>query len=134
MTDVLYDLAKENPAWKDAAISRYADFVAAAPADRQVEYYGKGLATEPSEGVCNKILRALANTASLPAVAVAAPYLEKPATSEAAAYAVVCTVWVVVAFVVYAQRKRLIVNPIASFVAKLFVGPEKTDHHVHEHR
>lgn len=54
--------------------------------------------------------------------------------SEAAAYAVVCTVWVVVAFVVYAQRKRLIVNPIASFVAKLFVGPEKTDHHVHEHR
>ena len=54
--------------------------------------------------------------------------------SEAAAYAVVCIVWVVVAFVVYAQRKRLIVNPIASFVAKLFVGPEKTDHHVHEHR
>lgn len=54
--------------------------------------------------------------------------------SEAAAYAVACTVWVVVAFVVYAQRKRLIVNPIASFVAKLFVGLEKTDHHVHEHR
>lgn len=45
--------------------------------------------------------------------------------SEAAAYAVVCAVWIVVAFVVYAQRKRLIVNPIASFVAKLFVGSEK---------
>lgn len=88
MTGVLYDLARENPGWKDAAISRYADFVAAAPADRQVEYYGKGLATEPSEGVCNKILRALANTAALPAVAVAAPYLENPGTSEAAAYAV----------------------------------------------
>ena len=88
MIDVLYDLARENAAWKDAAISRFADFVAAAPADRQVEYYARGLETGPSEAVQNKLLRALANTASLPAITVAAPYLERPATAEAAAYVV----------------------------------------------
>ncbi len=40
--------------------------------------------------------------------------------SEVAACAVVCTAWAVVAIVVYLLRKRLIFNPIASHVAKLF--------------
>lgn len=85
MIGVLYDLARENPAWKDAAISRFADFVAAAPTDKQVGYYGQGLEVAPSEAVQNKLLRALANTYSLPAITIAAPYLERPATAEAAA-------------------------------------------------
>ena len=89
MIDVLYDLAKKNPARTDAAISRYADFVAkSAKADKRPELYRKGLETKPSAKVQNKLLRALANTFSLPAIETAAAYLDTPETAEAAAYAV----------------------------------------------
>lgn len=88
MIGVLYNLAREHPAWKDAAISRFADFVAAAPADKQVEYYRQGLEAEPSEAVQNKLLTALADTRSLPAVEIAAHYLDNRATAVSAAYAV----------------------------------------------
>ena len=88
MVDVLYDLAQQNPRWTDAAIARYADFVATAEPGRQVEYYRKGLDLRPGAQVRNKLLRALAQTGSLPALNIAAAYLDDPATGESAAYAV----------------------------------------------
>ncbi len=88
MANVLYDLARQNPAWTDAALTRYTDFIAAAAADKQVEGFRKGLELNPSAAVCNKLLRALARTYSLPAVSIIAPYLDNPQTEAAAAEAV----------------------------------------------
>lgn len=88
MLEVLYDLARKNPLWTDAALSRYADFVATTAPDRQVENYRKGLDLRPGVQVRNKLLRALAQTQSLPALNIAAAYLDDPATEESAAYAV----------------------------------------------
>ena len=88
MANVLYDLAQQNPAWTDDALTRYTDFIASAPADKQVDGFRKGLELKPSAAVCNKMLRALARTASLPAVAIISPYLDNPQTEVAAAEAV----------------------------------------------
>ncbi len=46
--------------------------------------------------------------------------------SEVTGCVVVCAGWVVVAAVVYAARRRLIVNPVARFVARLFVEHPKS--------
>ena len=89
MIDVLYELATTNPAWTDNALTCYADFVAthAAPEQRPA-LYQKGLEAKPSAAVQNKLLRALGDTYSFPAIAVAAAYLDTPETAAAAAYAV----------------------------------------------
>lgn len=89
MIDVLYELATTNPAWTDNALTCYTDFVAthAAPEQRPA-LYQKGLEAKPSAAVQDKLLRALGDTYSFPAIAVAAPYLDTPETAAAAAYAI----------------------------------------------
>lgn len=90
MTNVLYDLARQNPAWTDAAIARYADFVTKSPntAMRKYQLYRKGLETNPSSKVQNKLLKAMARTPVYPALVFAVNYMDAPATAEAAALVV----------------------------------------------
>ena len=90
MVDVLYDLAQQNPAWTDAAITRYTNFVTAS-ADtpiRKYQLYRRALELNPSTKVQNKLLRALARTEAFPALVFAAKYMDNPATAEAAALVV----------------------------------------------
>ena len=44
--------------------------------------------------------------------------------SVAGACGLVCLVFVVLAAVFYAMRRRLVVNPLAAFLAKLFLDPK----------
>ncbi|MCQ5075674.1 hypothetical protein NE648_16735, partial [Alistipes shahii] len=68
MTDVLYDLARQNPAWTDAAISRYTDFVSKSRNTpmRKYQLYRRGLEAKPSPKVENKLLKALSKTPVFP--------------------------------------------------------------------
>ena len=90
MIEVLYDLACKNPAWTDAALSRYTDFVAASSNTgiRKYQLYRQALEANPSAKVQTKLLKALAKTSVFPALALAANYLDNPATAESAALAV----------------------------------------------
>lgn len=87
MVDVLYDLARQNPAWTDAAIARYTDYVTASAETgiRKFQLYRRALELNPSTKVRNKLLRGLARTSVFPALLLAAEYLDDPATAEAAA-------------------------------------------------
>lgn len=90
MVGVLYDLAGQNPAWTDAALARYTDFVAASPdtAVRKYQFYRRALELNPSAKVQNKLLKALAKTPEFPALIFAAKYMNDPATAEMAALVV----------------------------------------------
>lgn len=90
MIDVLYELAVKNPAWTDAAISRYTDFAAKSPVPsmRKYQLYRQALEANPSAKVKNKVLKALAKTPVFPALTLAAGYMDDPATAEAAALVV----------------------------------------------
>ena len=90
MVGVLYDLAGQNPAWTDAALARYTDFVTASPdtAVRKYQLYRRALGLNPSAAVQNKLLKALAKTPEFPALVLAAKYMDNPATAEAAALVV----------------------------------------------
>ncbi len=89
MPEVLFSLATEHPEWKDEAITRYTELVTAnRTPEEQVACCTKALGTDPAPEVKNRLLAALAGTASLPAVEVAARYLDAPATAAAAADAV----------------------------------------------
>lgn len=90
MVDVLYDLARQNPAWTDAAISRYTDFVSKSRNTpmRKYQLYRRGLEAKPSPKVQNKLLKALAKTPEFPVLVLAVKYLDNPATAETAALAV----------------------------------------------
>lgn len=90
MVDVLYDLARRNPAWTDAALARYTEFVTAS-ADtgvRKYQLYRRALELNPSAKVQNKLLKALAKTPEFPVLVLAVKYLDNPATAETAALAV----------------------------------------------
>ena len=90
MVDVLYDLARRNPAWTDAALARYTEFVTAS-ADtgvRKYQLYRRALELNPSAKVQNKLLKALAKTPEFPVLVLAMKYLDNPATAETAALAV----------------------------------------------
>ena len=90
MVDVLYDLAHRNPAWTDAALARYTEFVTAS-ADtgvRKYQLYRRALELNPSAKVQNKLLKALAKTPEFPVLVLAVKYLDNPATAETAALAV----------------------------------------------
>ena len=90
MVGVLYDLAGQNPAWTDAALARYTDFVAASPdtAVRKYQLYRRALELNPSAKVQNKLLKALAKAPEFPAFIFAAKYMNNPATAEMAALVV----------------------------------------------
>ena len=90
MTDVLYDLARQNPAWTDAAISRYTDFVSKSRNTpmRKYQLYRRGLEAKPSPKVQNKLLKALSRTPVFPALVLAVKYMDAPATAETAALVV----------------------------------------------
>ncbi len=90
MVGVLYDLAGQNPAWTDAALARYTDFVAASPdtAVRKYQLYRRALELNPSAKVQNKLLKALAKAPEFPALIFAAKYMNDPATAEMAALVV----------------------------------------------
>ena len=85
MTDVLYDLARQNPAWTDAAISRYTDFVSKSRNTpmRKYQLYRSGLEAKPSPKVQNKLLKALSKTPVFPALTLAMNYMDAPATAAA---------------------------------------------------
>ena len=90
MIGVLPGLTAENPAWTDAALSRYADFVTAS-ADtgvRKYQLYRRALELNPSPKVQNKLLRGLAGTGTFRALTLAADYMKNPETAEAAALVV----------------------------------------------
>ncbi|MFR4024888.1 MAG: hypothetical protein ACLTZY_02995 [Alistipes indistinctus] len=81
----------ENPAWTDAALARYADFVDQVRAIRPIrkyQLYRRALETEPAAKVQNKLLKALSKTPEFPALVLAVKYLDNPATAETAALAV----------------------------------------------
>ena len=89
MVDVLYDLARRNPAWTDAALARYTEFMTAS-ADtgvRKYQLYRRALELNPSAKVQNKLLKALAKTPEFPVLVLAVKYLDNPATAETAALA-----------------------------------------------
>ena len=90
MVDVLYDLARQNPAWTDAAISRYTDFVSKSRNTpmRKYQLYRRGLEAKPSPKVQNKLLKALSRTPVFPALVLAVKYMDAPATAETAALVV----------------------------------------------
>lgn len=90
MVGVLYDLAGQNPAWTDAALARYTDFVAASPdtAVRKYQLYRRALELNPSAKVQNKLLKALAKAPEFPVLIFAAKYMNDPATAEMAALVV----------------------------------------------
>ena len=90
MVDVLYDLARRNPAWTDAALARYTEFVTAS-ADtgvRKYQLYRRALELNPSPKVQNKLLKALSKTPVFPALTLAMNYMDAPATAETAAMVV----------------------------------------------
>lgn len=90
MVDVLYDLARRNPAWTDAALARYTEFVTAS-ADtgvRKYQLYRRALELNPSAKVQNKLLKALAKTPEFPVLVLAVNYMDAPATAETAAMVV----------------------------------------------
>ena len=90
MVDVLYDLARQNPAWTDAAISRYTDFVSKSRNTpmRKYQLYRRGLEAKPSPKVQNKLLKALSKTPVFPVLVLAVNYMDAPATAETAAMVV----------------------------------------------
>ncbi|MDE5554148.1 MAG: DUF1080 domain-containing protein [Muribaculaceae bacterium] len=87
MIPVLFEIAANNPAQKDAALNRYIDLVQSNgfPAIDQYRLYSNGLSLEPSVGVQNRLIRALADGRTLPAAMLAAKYLDNKETALAAA-------------------------------------------------
>ena len=77
MVDVLYDLARRNPAWTDAALARYTEFVTAVRATRPSANTSSTAAPSklnPSAKVQNKLLKALAKTPEFPVLVLAVKY------------------------------------------------------------
>lgn len=87
MIPVLFEIAANNPAQKDATLRRYIQLVRSygLPAIDQYRLYANALALEPSVDVQNILLTALADGRTLPAAMLAAKYLDNDATALAAA-------------------------------------------------
>lgn len=90
MLDVLYGLALRTPKERTRVLNRYIDQIAAAalpPADNY-RHYSRALALEPDPDVQVRLVEALAASPELPSLMLAAKYLDKDATSFAAATAI----------------------------------------------
>ena len=87
MIPVLFDIAANNPDKKDAALRRYLQLVQSygLPAIEQYRLFNNALALNPSVDVQNALISALANGRTLPAVMLAARYLDNKETALAAA-------------------------------------------------
>lgn len=87
MIPVLFEIAANNPAQKDASLRRYIQLVRnyGLPAIDQYRLYSNALALEPSVAVQNELLTALSDGRTLPAAMLAAKYLDNDATALAAA-------------------------------------------------
>lgn len=68
MVNVLYDLARRNPAWTDAALARYTEFVTASAGTgiRKYQLYRRALELNPSAKVQNKLLKAARQNPGIP--------------------------------------------------------------------
>ena len=88
MLDVLHELARQNPPLdrcRHRALCRLRRHSRAGPTGRVLPQRARSPTRSTGP---NKLLRALAQTGSLPALNIAAAYLDDPATGESAAYAV----------------------------------------------
>lgn len=87
MIPVLFEIAANNPAQKDASLRRYLQLVRnyGLPAIDQYRLYANALALEPSVDMQNAFITALADGRTLPAAMLAAQYLDNDATALAAA-------------------------------------------------
>ena len=90
MTDILYGIAAENPMLTDRALMRYADLAsqAAVTPIRRYQLYRQVLALRPSAAVQAKLLGYLSGVYALPALMLAAEYLDDAQTAAPAAAAV----------------------------------------------
>lgn len=90
MTDILYGIAAENPTLTDRALMRYADLASQADVTpiRRYQLYRQGLALRPSAAVQAKLLGYLSGVYALPALMLAAEYLDDAQTAAPAAAAV----------------------------------------------
>ena len=90
MTDILYNIAANNPSEKDRVLRRYAAIVGNSgknPAELYM-HYSRALALQPSADIQNLLLSALASSPTLPSATLAAKYLDNADTDFAAAGAV----------------------------------------------
>ena len=83
MTDILYGIAAENPMLTDRALMRYADLAsqAAVTPIRRYQLYRQALALRPSAAVQAKLLGYLSGVYALPALMLAAEYLDDAETA-----------------------------------------------------
>ena len=90
MTDILYGIAAEHPTLTDRALMRYADLAsqAAVTPIRRYQLYRQALALRPSAAVQAKLLGYLSGVYALPALMLAAEYLDDAQTAAPAAAAV----------------------------------------------
>ena len=88
--DILYGIAAENPMLTDRALMRYADLAsqAAVTPIRRYQLYRQALALRPSAAVQAKLLGYLSGVYALPALMLAAEYLDDAQTAAPAAAAV----------------------------------------------
>lgn len=90
MTDILYGIAAEHPTLTDRALMRYADLASQAAVTPICRYqlYRQALALRPSAAVQAKLLGYLSGVYALPALMLAAEYLDDAQTAAPAAAAV----------------------------------------------
>lgn len=90
MTDILYGIAAEHPTLTDRALMRYADLASqsAVTPIRRYQLYRQALALRPSAAVQAKLLGYLSGVYALPALMLAAEYLDDAQTAAPAAAAV----------------------------------------------
>ena len=90
MTDILYGIAAEHPTLTDRALMRYADLAsqAAVTPIRRYQLYRQALALRTSAAVQAKLLGYLSGVYALPALMLAAEYLDDAQTAAPAAAAV----------------------------------------------
>ena len=87
MIDVLYRIAGEKNALKEAALLRYSSLVSksAFTSIRKYQLYRQALDLEPSAKVQNQLLKYLASVPTFPSLMVASNYLDKKETAAVAA-------------------------------------------------
>ncbi len=90
MTDILYGIAAENPMLTDRALMRYADLAsqAAVTPIRRYQLYRQALALRPSAAVQANCSATFGAYTPLPALMLAAEYLDDAQTAAPAAAAV----------------------------------------------
>ena len=90
MIGVLYNIAQSKADLKDNALGRYLQLVNASGKNdiQKYQLIGNALALNPSDGVANSLVGALASLHNLPSLKLAAKYLDNKACAVAAANAV----------------------------------------------